>query len=310
MVILARRKKKRSNKTSDWFSFNKKKKTGRKKTKAGSSYAALGYKMFLGIVAMGCIAAAVIAGFKFLDKHVKTSSPVLREYGQLDLVDKPEWFNSQLVKKVESAAGAKSFLLDENTAAFVAEGLLSVPWLYDTKVITTNNAVKVTTKYRKPIALIEYNSRKYYISNDLIVLDYIPLTKLPIPEIKNYKGTPSIGEKIISDSIASAAEIIKVIDKMDSISDLARPLLFELASVDMANLGGTRNTKSPHIIINANDGTQIYWGAAIGESNRYLEAAEKEKLAMLYAFYAEHGTVQGLVKYIELRYPQNEIPRP
>jgi len=307
---LARRGKKRSNKTSDWFSFGKKKKTGRRKSKAGSSYAAIGYKIFLGIVALGCVAAAVIAGFNYLDKHVKTISPVLKEYGQIDLVDKPYWFNSQLVRQVESAAGAKSFLLDENTAAFVADGLLSTPWLYDTKVITTNNAVKIVTKYRKPIALIKYRSKKYYIPDDLIVLDYIPLAKLPILEIKNYKGTPSVGKKLDSDSIASAVEIIKVIDKMDSISGLEKPLLFEIANIDIANLGGVRNTKSPHIIINANDGTQIYWGAAIGESNRYLEAAEKEKLAMLYAFYAEHGTIQGLVKYIELRYPRSEIPRP
>jgi len=31
---------------------------------------------------------------------------------------------------------------------------------------------------------------------------------------------------------------------------------------------------------------------------------------MLYEFYTQHGTIQGIVKYIELRNPQEAVPRP
>ena len=66
----------------------------------------------------------------------------------------------------------------------------------------------------------------------------------------------------------------------------------------------------PYFTLTAKDGTQIYWGAAVGSAKRYMEAAEKEKLAMLYAFYTRHGTLQNIVKYIELRRPQKTMPQP
>lgn len=306
---MARRKKKKAQKPSEWFSFGNKKRKGRR-TKAAAANAALSYKIFLGILALGCVAAGIIIGFKFLDKHVKSTSPVIAEYGQIYLVDKPEWFNSELVKNVEIAAGAKNFALEEGVAEYVAEGLGAMPWLYDVKVQTTSNAVKVTAGYRKPVAIVVYNGKNYYVAEDLMVLDYVPLGRMPIVEIKGYGYVPAVGSVMDSDAVASAVGIIKIINKMDSISEIERPLLGEIASIDVSNLGGRKYSKKPHIVLKANDGTQVYWGAAIGESSRYLEAAENEKLAMLYAFYAEHGTLQGMVKFIELRYPQKERPTP
>lgn len=254
--------------------------------------------------------AGVIIGFKYLDKHVRATSPVLAEYGQLYLVGKPDWFNSQLVRKVEVAAGSKHFALEEGIAEYVADGLKSMPWLDDVKVQTTSNSIKISARYRKPVGVVIYNGRKYYVAEDLMVLDYVPLGKLPIVEIKGYGDVPSVGSLMDSDAIASAVAIIKIIDKMDSISGIERPLLGEITSVNVSNLGGRQHSKKPHIVLRANDETQVYWGAAIGESSRYLEASEREKLAMLYAFYAEHGTLQGMVKYIELRYPKKERPTP
>jgi hypothetical protein len=64
-------------------------------------------------------------------------------------------------------------------------------------------------------------------------------------------------------------------------------------------------------VLNVVDGTEIYWGAAWGQANVYLEADEKEKLAMLYQFFMDHqNTLQGAAKRIELRLPQDSIPRP
>ena len=97
---------------------------------------------------------------------------------------------------------------------------------------------------------------------------------------------------------------------MDEISSPDKPLLKEIAGIDVSNLAGRRSSRKPHIVLYANDGTQVYWGASVGESSRYVEAPEKEKLAMLYGFYKEHGTIQGLVKYIELRNPQKSLPLP
>ncbi len=306
---MARRKKKKTQKPSDWFSFGKKKGKGRRKKSAETS-AALSYKIFLGILALGCVAAGVVIGFNYLDKHVQATSSVVSDYGQLYLVNKPDWFNSQLMRNVEIAAGSKHFALEEGVAEYIHEGLESMLWLYDVKVQTTSKAIKITAGYRKPMALVNYKGKKYYVADDLMVLDYVPLGKLPIPEMTGYGDVPVAGEAMDSDAVASAVEIIKIIDKMDSISKIERPLLGEIASVDMSNLGGRQHSKKPHIVLRANDGTQVYWGAAVGEASRYVEASEKEKLAMLYGFYAEHGTLQGMIKFIELRYPQKERPTP
>jgi len=97
---------------------------------------------------------------------------------------------------------------------------------------------------------------------------------------------------------------------MDEISTPEAPLLNEIASIDVSNFGGRKSSRRPHIVLYAKDGTQVFWGAAYGESARYLEASEREKIAMLYQFYKDHSTIQGKVKYIELRHPQEGIPRP
>lgn len=316
---MARRKKKKQ-KPSDWFSFGKKKSKGRSKRKKSSeSNAALSYKIFLGILALGCVAAGVVAGFNYMDKHVQETSSVRGDYGQLYLVGKPAWFNSQLMRNVEDAAdskhfsltaGSKHFSLEEGVAEYVHQGLSSMPWLYDVKVQTTSNAIRVMAGYRKPMAFVTYKGKKYYVADDLMVLDYVRLDKMAIPEITGYGDVPSVGSVMDTDAVASAIAITRIIDKMDVISEIERPLLGEIASVDVSNLGGRQYSKKPHIVLRANDGTQVYWGAAVGESARYMEAVEKEKLAMLYGEYAEHGTLQGFAKFIELRYPKKELPTP
>ena len=97
---------------------------------------------------------------------------------------------------------------------------------------------------------------------------------------------------------------------MDQKASPDAPLLYEIASIDVGNLGGRKNRSKPHIILYAKDGTQIFWGAAYGQAKIYLEAGENEKIASLYKFYDQHGSVQGVARYIELRIPRKGLPRP
>ncbi|GAI43037.1 unnamed protein product, partial [marine sediment metagenome] len=43
---------------------------------------------------------------------------------------------------------------------------------------------------------------------------------------------------------------------------------------------------------------------------KYLEATDEEKLAKLYGYYKEYGSLLNAVKYINLRNPQETVPRP
>jgi hypothetical protein len=304
---LARKKKKRKKKkqAAQWLSFGSKS-AGKKKTRAGP-----GRGVFLILFSTLCIAAAIAAVFILLDRYNRRSS--LRDrVGYLELLDKPAWFNAELVQKVHSAAGGSEFRLDESTARTVAQNLQSTTWLYDVKVRTSSNSVEVSAKYRRPVGLIRRSRTTYYIDGDAVVLQYLPIEGLTIVEIKGFsaRSIPPAGDTMAGDDIAAAIKLLAVLETMDQISTPDAPLLKEIASIDVSNLDARRNRGRPHIVLNAKDGTQVNWGAAYGRSARYIEASEKEKVAMLYEFYTQHGTIQGKVKYIELRNPQETIPRP
>lgn len=300
---MARKKRKKKKKSSDWFGFEM-------KTKVSSVTFDTSYRVFLIILAAGVCLSGVIFGFIKLDQYIQAVSPVSEKYGFVELIDKPGWFNSDLVRKVELAVGGEEFALDKTSARMVAENLKDLPWLYEVKTQTTNKSVQIRAQYRKPLALVKSSRKMYYISADLVVLDYVPISKLAIVEIKGASSPPPVGTVWDTDGIASAVELLKVLAKMDEISTPESPLLKEIASIETSNIGGRRSSRKPHIVMYANDGTQVFWGAAVGESSRYLEASDKEKLAMLYGFFKEHGSIQGRVKYIELRNPQKELPLP
>lgn len=306
-----RKKTKKKKKAKQWFSFGSAS-VRKKKARVKISHRRLPFRMIFIILAILCLLAAIAFGLVLLDRYVEKASPVASEFGPIELLGKPDWFNNELLQKVHDAAGGASFLLDETTARTVADNLQSLPWLYDVKAQTTNNSVQVTAKYRRPVALIRRQRTTYYIDCDAVVLQYLPIEDLTIVEIKGFsaRSIPPAGDTMAGDDIAAAIKLLAVLEFMDEISTPLAPLLGEIASIDVSNFGGRKSSRKPHIVLYAKDGTQVFWGAAYGESARYLEATEKEKVAMLYEFYTQHGTIQGIVKYIELRNPQKAVPRP
>ena len=83
----------------------------------------------------------------------------------------------------------------------------------------------------------------------------------------------------------------------------------EIASIDVANFDGRKNKREPHIVLYTKDNTQIIWGAEIGDWQRHLESPDDDKLAKLYTYYQQYGTLSG-VKYINLRDPRQTIYLP
>ena len=60
----------------------------------------------------------------------------------------------------------------------------------------------------------------------------------------------------------------------------------------------------------AEDNTEITWGAEVGKWQLHLESTDEQKLAKLYGYYKDYGTLSGDAKYINLRDPQDNIPLP
>jgi hypothetical protein len=263
----------------------------------------------LKVSAIACVFAAAVVSLYFIERYVKSVKPV--ETGPLELVDVPEWASSELKTKIRAAAGGKTFRLDEETAEMVAENLAFVAWLDNIKIQTTHKQVLIEARWRKPLAIVKSGSQNFYVDDELVVLDFVPIPNLPIVKIEGLSArVPSPGEIWQSDDLDAAVTILAKLDQMDKSVTPDKPLLYEIDRIDVSNFAGRKNSRGPHIVLYAKDDTKIIWGAEFGTWQRYLEATDEEKLAKLYTYYKEYGSLSGGVKYINLRDPQDNISQP
>lgn len=121
---------------------------------------------------------------------------------------------------------------------------------------------------------------------------------------------PAVGTLFEKEDLAAAITILAALTKMDKSVTPDKPLLYEIDSINISNFNGRKNNRQPHIILYTKDNTEIIWGAEFGNWQQHLEATDEEKLAKLYGYYKEYGTLSGGAKYINLRDPQNTVPLP
>jgi len=263
------------------------------------------------LAAVVVIAAAVI-GLLTIEKRL-TESPQQAAY--IELIGVPEWASEQLQQRVSDAALAngQDLRLDEDAAVAIQNNIASlVPWLAEPKVHVTHNSIQIRGRWRTPLAIVSHRQKEFYISSDLVVLDYVPIPELHFVRLTGLKpptGNPKPGDTWQGDDLAAALVILTRIERMDYALMLEKPLLHEIDSVDVGNFEGRKSTRQPHVLLYSKEKTQIIWGAELGAWARHLEATDEEKLAKLFAYYEEYGTFSG-VKYINLRDPQQYVPLP
>jgi hypothetical protein len=306
MVARRKRKKNRTKRISFGLSL-----FGRKKKQERSLF---GPRLIniLKVLTVICILAGIVVGIVFLEKYVKKTVPGPQESVTLELANVPEWVGGELQAKILAAAG-EPFRLDEDTAHLVAENLASAVWLDEVKVQTTHDRLRIEGRWRRPLALVKSGLHKFYVDAELVVLDFVEMQHLPIVKITGLPlitRTPLLGEAWQRDDVAAAVTILDLLDQMDKFITPDRPLLFEVDSIDVSNFKGRNDTRLPHIILYAKDNTKITWGAEVGTWQRYLESTDEQKLANLYSYYKEYGTLLNGAKYINLRDPQDNIPLP
>ena len=311
IFIVARRKKTKSKTKRISFKLGTSRKEKKRKTAHSPSL-----KGILKVLAAVCVFAAIGIGFVFLDKYVRKAVPVSEKTAILKLVDVPAWVNEPLKEKIYTAAiaGGEDLKLDEDAASSVQQNIEAlVAWLDEVKVQTTHDSICIKGRWRKPLALVKLGFQSFYVDAELTVLDFVPMPNLPIVRIKGLSvitKVPPPGEVWQRDDLAAAVAILARLDRMDKLVTPDRPLLYEIDSIDVSNFNGRQNSQAPHIVLYAKDNTEIIWGAEIGTWQRYLEATDEEKLAGLYDYYKEYGSLLNNVKYINLRNPQNSISQP
>lgn len=262
----------------------------------------------------GVAAAVVVVGVGFLlaERSLRTSGSVAM--GPLVLEDVPVWVDQSplLHEKITTAVGGVTFPLEESVASGLAASLRDLVWLEDVQVRVTPEDVRIRALWRRPVALLVIGTERFYVDRDRVVLDYADLPYLSVKRVFGvlWPQAPLPGEVLDGDDLKEAIDLLALLEYMDIRSTPTKPLLAEIEGVDVGNFQGRRNSKGPHLVLVAKDGTQVIWGAEIGAWGRYLEARDEEKLAGLYSYYKECGTLMGLVKYIDLRALQSDVPSP
>ena len=259
------------------------------------------------------VAVFVSAGvlLYFAERYVKSTKPAAT--GTIELIDMPKWAD-QLRTKILEAAGQDVVMLDETAAQKVVENLSSVAWLDNVKGLTTEKSIQVSAQYRKPIAVIESGSRKFYVDSKQVILDYVPMPQLLIVEIKGLsleKDVPHPGQVWRRDDLEAAVALREEIYEMEVKTRFPKSLLREIAVIDVSNYGGRKNSKEPHIILYTRNNTSIFWGAELGKWSQNLESTDEQKLAKLFGYYKENGyKFPTSPKYIILRDPRDNITLP
>jgi hypothetical protein len=268
------------------------------------------------IVSLAVLSCGLFFGFISLDKYVKRAVPVAQRTGVLELVGPPWWLNDALKEKIYTAATAngENLKLDEDAAESVRLNLQKAGgWLDDVRVQTTSQTIRIRAKWRRPLAIINTAKRAVYVDADSFVIDYVEVPGLPIIKIEGAKESADLlqaGKICRADDIAAAVAVLERLDKRDSLEQPGRGLLGQIARIDVSNFDGRKSEKNPHIVLYATDDTAIIWGAEVGKWYRHLEVTDEQKIARLYSYFCEKGTLLGGAKTINLRDPKENVPLP
>jgi len=260
------------------------------------------------------VGTGIVLSFGYLNRYIQSEYPQAEKFGPLELVNVPEWVESGWIEAIKASVGNGLFALDERSARQVSEKLSAFSWLEDVRVRVTPSRLRVEAVYRKPLLRVKTGTGRWlYLDSQAMVMDAPELPSLQVVELKGLPaervGIP--GQSCSAEEVSAVLVLLEILGRMDQKCCSDKPLRNEIAFIDVSNWVRGKKTSEPQIILGAKDGTPIYWGAPYGKAALYLEADETEKLSVLYTFYSQNGyTLQGKVKYLELRTPVGQRPRP
>ncbi len=286
-------------------------KKSKKAKKTSSKNKNSGFKNALTIAAFATIIVmigGICFGFAKMEDYVRYD--ICAEHQSsvpLRLVDKPDWVNQALLKRINTTAkmSLERLPFEPATAKMVARNLHShLKWLTNITVKTTHNAIEVRADYRRPIAKLQTDDGIYYVDENMVALDYIPINNISIVEITGFKNRqkPIPGELWREDDIAAGVKLIRMLQAMDT--HQPKKLIYHIESVDVSNYN-KRGASVSQLVIKTVNGPDILWGAEPGQAEANMERSEEEKLMSLYQLFRTKGTLQGKYRYIDLRDPND-----
>lgn len=288
----------------------------RKKRKTHADFKFSNLFASLKIAAVICVSAGIIIGFVYLEKYVKKIVRNSEKTAFLELVNPPDWVNEAIKGQIFDAAtaGGEDLKLDDDLARSVQKNIEAFTgWIDEVKVQTTSESLQIEGRWRMPVALVKRGLRKFYVDSELVVLDFVPMDNLPIIKVEGISASsdvPPTGKIWQADDLAAAVAILNRLKQRDELEGPGCRLLYEIDRINVSNFNGRQNSRYSHIILYTTENTEIIWGAELEKWQQHLEATNEQKIARLYSYYKEKGSLLGGVKYINLKDPQQTIPLP
>jgi hypothetical protein len=255
-------------------------------------------------------------GLVYFKKYAENKTGILEKSGVLELVNPPVWANDAIKNRIYLAATAsgEDLRLDEDAAQTVERNIeSSTGWLDRVRVQTTGSSVRIFGRWRKPIAVFEWENNKFYLDSDMVLIEYVQIEGLAIVKIEGFSPLQqelAVGKQFSQEDLKAAAAILDQLNKRDELEGGDKRMMYEINRINVGNFNGRKDSRSPHIVLYATDDTQIIWGAELGKWQRYMEATDQQKIASLYSYFKGKGTLLGDVKYIRICDPQQRLLLP
>ena len=265
------------------------------------------------IVILLVLGVAVVVGFRHLEKYVAHIAQQRQISLTVELKNPPPWISEQLISEICLATGINSNddLLDESLTMQWATALNRNPWVKRVNNIHKryDGRVVLDCELRRPLAKVQRHGRTCYIDFEGVVLPYSP-TFGHLVSLSGHGGDlPQPGESITAAPLIAGIEVLQLILRIDEQMPQQERLWQELASIDVSNYEGRRDSTRPHLALYTRGNTEIRWGAAVGNYLPYYEAPDKLKLTTLYREFKQTGSLDHY-QYVELRNHRKEKADP
>ncbi len=245
--------------------------------------------------------AAVVVGMRRLQTFVNDGRPIVD--CTLGWVDLPDWFadpgGAEILRDIETAADLRpdDDPHDANLCARVTAGLQQSPWIAEVQEVRKqpDGVVRVQATFREPYAFIEASGVAHLVDRDGVrlpsqhVVDFVQdrFWNEWLRVVGVVAPVPDEGQPWPGTDVAAALDLIDFFNDAAARGEL--PFRSSLRAIDVANYDGRVSKYDAKIRIRTiYPRSYINWGVPPGQEYD-VESSARRKLALLLAFYGQHG---------------------